>query len=507
MPNQFNHDTVKQYGGVAWAKEQVNMLDPGAIDTQIQGYNQVKGSLNQIVDTLNNANASIQSAWSGDAATAASQTFTDTSNHAQNVVSTVDNTITQLQTAKTAAATAKEAMQKVPDEKPVPSGGFFSDVANVASDIFTGTDPKQQAEQHNTAARTQAADVLNKLSDSYDSAANNMNSIAGSHDTGFTATSPSQPGGFNLGSGSYGGGPGTAASYTSGGMGSSGGAPKANGGVGTVQNGVFDEKHTNLSGTTTLPTPETTTSIPNDPISTTTTTTTPEPPPNGLNFLTEPPSSSNKLNTSGGNAFEDNAENGGGRLSGGKSKLGSSNVFGEDGFEGENSGGPSARRTSNPSMLGDGEGEGTGAGSGRGGAGGPAEGEEQAGMRGGMGGRRGGGAGGGEEELGSSKYSRGRFFGDDDPRGGEEWVQPSVGGNESLLVKGGGRGSGTGRVTSAYDGATDVEGNPLHMFGGAGRRGVNRTDDEDERGERPDYLKEDPEWWQSAQRVAPPVVE
>jgi hypothetical protein len=150
---------------------------------------------------------------------------------------------------------------------------------------------------------------------------------------------------------------------------------------------------------------------------------------------------------------------------------------------------------------------GTAGGSGAAGGSGTASEEQQSGMRG-AGGRRGGGSGAGEEDLGSSKYSRGRFFGGDEPGAvGDDWVQPSVGGNESLLVKGGGRGSGTGRVASAYEGATDAEGNPLHMMGGAGRRGVNRDDEEDERGERPGYLKEDPEWWQSAQRVAPPVVE
>src|ERR1700730_13819064 len=116
MPNQFNHDTVQQYGGVAWAKQQISLLDPGAIDDQIKGYASVKASLSQIVDTLKTANASIQSSWDGEAATAATQTFTDTSNHVQNVVTTVDNTITQLQTAKTAAATAKTAMATVPDE-------------------------------------------------------------------------------------------------------------------------------------------------------------------------------------------------------------------------------------------------------------------------------------------------------------------------------------------------------------------------------------------------------
>ncbi|HEV3171405.1 MAG TPA: hypothetical protein VGZ32_13725, partial [Actinocrinis sp.] len=73
MPNQFNQSQVQQYGGVAWAKQQIEQLDPGAIQDQINGYNQVNSSLNQIIQTLNTSNASLQSAWAGDAATAAAQ--------------------------------------------------------------------------------------------------------------------------------------------------------------------------------------------------------------------------------------------------------------------------------------------------------------------------------------------------------------------------------------------------------------------------------------------------
>jgi WXG100 family type VII secretion target len=495
MPNRFDHSSVQQYGGVAWAKEQINLLDPGAIDQQVQGYAQVKSSLNQIVDTLNAANTSIQSSWSGDAATAASQTFTETSNHAQNVVGTVNNTINQLQTAKTAAHTAIEAMSKVPDEKPIPSGGLFSGFTNAVSDIFTGTDPVQQAEQHNTAARNQAAEVLNNLSTSYDTAANNMTSIAGSkaEGGGFTATSSS--GSFDLGSGSYSGGSGAAGSYSGAGSGSGGTAtmsrtPNAGG----VNNGVFQDGSTTLQGVTALPVPTETHPLEMTPVPPTTTTTTTTPVIGGLNnVLSEPTetgklgSTSGKSSTSGGKGLfgEDGTE---GRSGGGKGKSGlkSSNVFGEDGF-GEEAG-TSGRR---------------------GGAGAGENQEQQSGMQRGGGGRR-GGAGGGieEEELGSSKYSRGRFFGGEEAgTGREEWVQPAVGGDESLLVKGGGHGSGTGRVTSAYDGATDADGKPLQMARGAGRRIGDSDDEDDERGQRPDYLKEDPEWWQSAQRVAPPVVE
>jgi uncharacterized protein YukE len=504
MPNQFDHNTVQQYGGVAWAKEQANLLDPGAIDDQINGYASVKASLNQIVDTLHTANASIQSAWSGDAATSAAQTFTDTSNHAQNVVTTVDNTITQLQTAKTAASNAKAAMAAVPDEKPVPSGGLLNSFSNAMSDIFTGTDPTQQAVQHNTTARTQAADVLNKLSDSYDTAANNMTSIAGSNaeGSGFTASNPST-GNFNLGSASYSSGSGAARGYSS-----STSSPRATTSsrppsAGGVTNGVFEDSHTSLQSATTLPAPSNTSPIETGNLATSTATTTPGPIFGNLGGgLTEPPAETSKSGTASEEGlFGNSAEE---RNAGGKSKLGSSNVFEENGF-GSESAGTSSRRGSSLG-AGGAEGEGVGSGVGRGGAAGASEEQQRSGMQHGAGGGRGGGASD-EEELGSSKYSRGRHFGGEEPgAGSDEWVQPSIGGDESLLVKGDGHGSGTGRVTSAYEGATDADGNPLRMMRGAGRPGSN-GDEEDERGERPGYLKEDPEWWQSAQRVAPPVVE
>ncbi len=503
MPNQFNQNTVQQYGGVAWAKQQIESLDPAAIGDQIKGYQDVTTSLNNIVDTLSKANASIQSAWTGDAATAASQTFTETSNHAQTVITAVTNTITQLKSAQSAATAAQQAMRNVPDEKPVPSGGLFSGFTNTMSDIFTGTDPVQQAQQHNTAARNQAADILNKLSTSYDNAATNMSTIANTgQDGGFKPSTPPPSGSFNLGSGSYGGGSGAAASYGFHG-GSTGGGTARQSSTSGVTNGVFHEGGTSVAGNGTVTPPSTSTPPGIENINTTTTTTTPGPifgtPGDGLPLPLEEETTKPG---GGGTAFGDGLTEEGG--SGGTSKFGSSNVFGEDGF-GNGSGGPSRRTGSKLGGVVEGE-EGAGPGSIGGSGAGSASGEQSA-MHGMGGGRRGGGGSAGEEELGSSKYSRGRFFGGEEPgAGGEEWIQPSIGGNESLLVKESGRGAGTGRVASAYDGATDADGNPLHMMRGVGRPGASR-DEDDERGERPDYLKEDPEWWQSAQKVAPPVVE
>jgi uncharacterized protein YukE len=428
MPNQFNQNSLQQYGGVAWAKQQVGMLDPGAIQSQIDGYNKVTTSLNQIIQTLNTSNASLQSAWEGDAATAAAQTFKDTSNHTQNVVSTVNNTIAQLNQAKSAAETAQAAMAKVPNEKPVPAGNWFVDGL---SDIFTGTDPVQQAKQHNSSARTQASDVINSLSNSYDGAATNLNSISGtgSNDTGFTPTSPPSTGTYNLGAGSYGSGSSGAATYSST---VKTGVRAANvptvGRSGAVTNGVFEDEHTSLQDVALTP-PDT---IGMDP----------ETGPYTGNVTG--PTTSPFIGNIGG-PFSGSANGGGdfgltgddgllgdGGIPGesnylsGRSNLSSSGVFGEDGFNGS---GPNAN---GGSSLGNGPAEDEGAG-----AGAIGEGQGQSGTQGGMGGARRGGAGGGgeEEELGSSRYSRGRYFGGEEPGSGRgEWVQPSVGGDESLIV-------------------------------------------------------------------------
>jgi uncharacterized protein YukE len=510
MPNQFNHDTVQQYGGVAWARQQVGRLDPVAIDAQVEGYEQVKTSLNQIIEGLKSAHATIRSAWSGDAATAASQTFTDASNHAHGVVSTVDKTITQLKNASTAAVVARDAMAKVPDEKPVPSGGLLANISNAVSDVFTGTDPKQQAEQHNTAARTQAADVLNKLSDSYDNAANNLNSIAGVGGSVGRARPPAKPSAYDFGSGSFGGGSGAARGYSLGVPGGVGATAHSTPLGGVIANGVFDDSHTSLQGVSMQPSPQTSPLIDNPSTATSATATTP-----GLFFngvgagCADPASGTSRLNPpaeevpgSGGEVVGEEA----GRPGGG-SRLGSSNVFGEDGFESETGTGEPPRRLADPAAADEGAGFGA---DWRGGSvvGAETDGELQPGMRGASASQ---GVGGGEvsEEPGPSSYARGRFFGGDEPGAAVgNWIQPSVGGNESLLVRGTENGSGVGQVASAYDGATDAEGNPLNMMGSAGgRRDGFRDDDGNERGDRPGYLKEDPDWWQSAGRTSPPVVE
>jgi hypothetical protein len=95
---------------------------------------------------------------------------------------------------------------------------------------------------------------------------------------------------------------------------------------------------------------------------------------------------------------------------------------------------------------------------------------------------RGMGMGADDEDLGPSRYSRGRFFDEEDDDSGS--LSP---------------------VRSVYESATDADGNRVNMMG-PGRRGVQEDDEEDERGKRPSYLKED-EFWKNAQRIVPPVIQ
>jgi hypothetical protein len=159
-----------------------------------------------------------------------------------------------------------------------------------------------------------------------------------------------------------------------------------------------------------------------------------------------------------------------------------SGVFGENGFsDGQLTGGTGTGARVGSMSVGDDEGPGES--SSRGVFGGGEE-ESPESMMGGMGGRGGMGGGSDEELSSSSKYSRGRYF-DTDMDEGER--------------------SSVSSVRSAYENATDADGNKVDMTGG--RRGIARDEDEEEeRGRRPAYLKED-EFWNNAQRIVPPVIQ
>lgn len=479
----YSQQSVNDNGGVAWAKQVAQSMDPGAIDSQIQSYKAAASSLASVQTTLQNVKNNLASSWSGDAADQAQQSFQGSINHAQLVQDTISQSvIPPLQSAKDAQTQYVNSMSQVPDEKSIPSNSFMDDVGS----MFGVETPAQKAQAHNLAARTQTAEALNTLSTNYESSANQLTSVGGQQDS-FTQTS--NTGSYSLGSVASSSGDGAASSYSQsvgGGSGASAGGENF-GGVpsGTINPG--ENAKTTLAGTTggliTDPTwnPVTTTPSPSP-----TQKFEPGPIVNDLN-PTET-GSGGKYNTrglitdepEGGNTFGGENSLGEENLKGGKFRSNSGGVFDETG-DGELTGGTGSgtrgrMSSSDGRALSEGEGSN---------AGGLVESEgSESGAGGSMG--RGGARGGGssEEDLGSSKYTRGRYIGATDE----------------------GERSSKSPVRSVYEDATDADGNKVNMTG-AGRRGTAPAEDEeDERSKRPSYLKED-EFWNNAQRIVPPVIQ
>jgi uncharacterized protein YukE len=534
MPTHFDHNSVADNGGVAWAKQIGDQLDPGAIQSQIDGYNAVNKSLNQIIDTLTTANSQIKSSWSGDAATAASQTFAGVTEHAQSVVGTVKNTVSTLQTAQTAAKTAKSALAAVPNEVPVPHAGIG---ASIVSGLLGEKNSGQIAQEHNQAAQTKAADALNSLSESYGAAASDLRSIAGTGDTQETFTTTSSGNGaFNLGSEDFGSTGSSAYAGTSAGSGSGPGN-----GDGTVHPGHVEPTPTAPGRVEPSPLAHTNPGTglsslnPSQPVTGTGPRPAPVPVNGGIPIDGAVPSVPGGTIVGGDTGDEGSGGSGvgagtgsstggfgGGLGSSGVGSGGSPRSGGGIGTGGDSLGSGLFTGRVGSGALGSGDAGSFGGSSAGGGVttstgagasvfgevgSGPSAGTTGSMMFGGMGGRSGLGVGvGAGEELGSAVYSRGHYFGGGDGLGNGEWISPAIGGDESLLVSGIGPAVGRGRITSAYEGSTDGDGNQLGMMGGGGRRMGDRDEDE-ERGQRPGYLKEDPEWWKSAAPVAPAVIE
>jgi uncharacterized protein YukE len=487
----FNQQSVNDNGGVAWVKQVAQTMDPGAIDSQIQGYQNAATSLAHVQTTLQNVKNNLAASWSGDAAEQAQQSFQASINHAQQTQDTILHAvIPPLQSAKSAQQTFMTSVNKVPNEQTVPSNSFVDDVGS----FFGVESPAQTAEAHNTTVRAQAADALNTLSDSYESSATQLQSVGSSHE-GVVTTSGTSSGAFNLGPVETSSGDGAASSY---GEGITAGtyasrseytAPPS----GTVNSGP--DPKTTLSGmgdpgggaTITQPPPGQvgTTPPPNpsplepDPIWSTSGPVESDPGyGGGSGLITDEPDGGLGNGVGNGGLGDGDDEGGSGKLGG------NGGVFDETGMgDGELTGGTGSglrngmSNTDSSGLGGDGDSVG--------GSGGMAEGGEggESGMGGGMGRGMGGGFGSGDEELASSKYSRGRFIGVT-----EEDDNPSL-----------------SPVRSAFEDATDADGNKVDMMG-SGRSGASGDDEEDERGKRPSYLKED-EFWKNAQRIVPPVIQ
>ena len=476
----FDQQSVDENGGVAWAKQVAQSMDPGAIGSQIDSYKQAVTTLSSLQTTLQNVKNNLASSWTGDAAEQAQQSFQDSVNHAQLVQDTITQAIIPpLQTAQSAQQKFVTTMASVPDEQTVPSNSLVNDVEG----FFGAQTPAQKAQAANTAARSQAADAINTLSDSYDNSASQLTGVNG--DNGDVTTPPDENP-YPIVPGHSSTGDGDATTYGGGVHGS--GAPKteytpppSTGKVGDVT-----DPTTSLSGTHET----TTTPPPVDPVWGTGPTTSPkttvvadplwaDPDPddtstvgnyNKSGLITDDPEDGADSGLGSGFGDENLSETGAGSSSG---------VFNDTGMsDGELTGGTGTGMTRGGTSSADGSSLG---GDGEGAGGGAVAGEtSETGMGGGMG--RGMGMGADEEELGSSRYSRGRFFDEEDD-------------DSSSLSP----------VRSVYEDATDADGNKVNMMG-PGRRGVQDEDEEDEPGKRPSYLKED-DFWKNAQRIVPPVIQ
>jgi len=488
----FNQQSVENNGGVAWAKQVAQSLDPGAIESQVQAYQQAVSKLADVQTTLQNVKNNLAATWTGDAADQAQQSFQASINHAQTTQETITGTvIPALQSAKAAQHTYIEAMAKVPDEKPVPS----TNMVESGWDFVTGqATPTQQVQAHNIGARYQSAEALNTLSTSYDTSASQLNQVSPDQDS-FTENPNDSA--FNLGSVSSSSGDGAASGYRQ--SVSGGGTTTRSGYVpdptGTINSGpgpraasaAPSSSSSSVSGPGSVWTSGSTVTAGAGPTTSNgagagaagdatgpVRTSTGGGGYGGIGVITDEPVEGSG-NTFGGNGLGE--ENPGAGRSGSGSGVfdetgtGDGQLTGGTGT-GQRSGGTSSN---DGSSLVDDETEPVGSGAGTG------EATESA-TGGGMGGGA-GGLGAGEEDLGSSRYSRGRYFDTEE--------------NDSPALS---------RVRSVYEDATDAAGNKLNMMAPERPGTAQGDDEEDERGKRPSYLKED-EFWNTARRIVPPVIE
>ena len=481
----FNAQSVNDNGGVAWAKQVAQTMDPGAIDSQIQSYQNAVTSLSNVQSTLQNVKNNLAASWTGDAADQAQQSFQGSINHTQLVQDTITQVVVPaLNTAKTAQQDFITAVKTVPDEQTVPSNSVIDDVGS----WFGVETPAQTVENQNAAARTKAATAINALSDSYESSANKLSTVAGSQEV---ITSTSSTGSYTLGSMASSSGDGAASGYSQ--SVSGGGETRTAGYDSSSSTGTLNagqNPKTTLAGNTSTSTNDTLWNPGATAPTNSTSTVSPDSIWSTTGPLDDEPSTSNYNNTGlitddpdegGANSLGDNSlgdENLGSNKLGSQSGLIDDTDLGNSELTGGTGSGLRAGGTSSGdgSLVGADESEGGSAASGE---------SSENGMGGSMGRGMGGSGGAGEEELGSSKYTRGRYLGEM-----EEDDSPSS----------------ASAVRSAYEDATDADGNKVNMMG-SGRRGTAQADDEeDERGKRPSYLKED-EFWSNAQRIVPPVIQ
>lgn len=468
---QFNQQLVSDKGGVAWVKHVAASMDPGAVEWQIRGYQQTASKLTEVQKTLQNVKANLAATWTGDAAEQAQQSFQRSINHARATQETITGMVPTLQSAKATQAAFIAEAAHLPDEKPVPS----TNAVAAGFDWVTGqaTDT-QLAESHNIQARSQAAQALNALSAGYENSASQLRQAASRTEGGWTASS-SASGAFELGSMPSSSGNGAASRYSQR-VGGSGNAtqtsavPSPHGTISVTSNPrttlagfSVDSSSSNSGAVTDMP-------IVGEPSSANTT----EPVPVLIR--------SDMVET-GGSTY-----NRGGVVSDARTNsLGDENlqqerpsssqgVFDEMGFSDSQSTSGTDTGVDESLLIEQRTGSGSGV---------LVEGEPNETRTVGSMSRATFGLGAGEGEHRSSRYLP-----------PSSYLDPVKADDPASLAP----------VRSAFEDATDALGNPVDMMTAGRRHSVQDHDEEDERGKRPPYLKEH-EFWNSAQRVVPPVIQ
>lgn len=156
----YDESWIQRKGGVAWVKQVAAAMDPGAVGLQITGYQQAAEQIAYAQKALKTTQGNLDASWTGQAATAAQQTFQGSVDHAQVIQDTINEDIVpHLTTVQQAQQEFIDRMMNVPDEKPLTQEALhylgWKDIMN-----FPPNYPGKVLIEHNTAARTQAAAAL-----------------------------------------------------------------------------------------------------------------------------------------------------------------------------------------------------------------------------------------------------------------------------------------------------------------------------------------------------------
>lgn len=464
----YGEGWIRIKGGVAWAKQVAASVDPGAVGYQIAAYQQAASQIAYAQKVLKNTQGNLDSSWTGEAAAAAQQTFQGAINHAQLVQDTINQDIVpRLQTVQQAQYDFIDAMASVPDEKPLTRDALLYEGTKSFVTYPTNFSGRVLVE-HNTAARTQAAAALTKLTGTYSGAAAQLSGLtAGSR---FSGTAQDNTSTFDLGQASSSAGNGAASRYRQ----KARSSTSASGARSNPAVNTSPGRTATTGGGTRLASSGRADSNPLAGI----------PAPSPVSVGTQPTEIlpvGSQLPVTGGYS------RGNDPVAGGEGARGGATEFGSGSSDGLTTGGTGTGRRTQSGTLGNNDGESLiERGSQPIGESASADAVESS-SRGGLvseGASALGGLGPGSGATGrtssSSRYGRGRYF--DEPAD-EDAPMPAV--------------------RSVFEDATDGQGNSLNLLS---RRSALGRDDRDERGKRPSNLKEDGSW-DSAQRIVPPVIE